>query len=479
VNIAKLRAFGILVSMSAVAVAVTGVFAGSSPAAQKAAPAAGVGCVAKISGRGATFAASAVRAFARGFRDDICGAVGAGDLSFDGNTMVAYNWTGAPTGSGAGITNQKCRSESFGASDVPFFNADLAQFNGPLLAPGSVTCTGVQGFNPPFQPIGAPYPNASDLGSKNIMVFPIAGSAVGLGINLPAASCAPGVPQTQLQFTMDEVSKIYGGEYKTWPQVATATAPRNAWLSGCPVDVVRTARFDRSGTTQIFKNALAKAPHNVRSTSTCVPANDWAFYAQDAQNVVWPDSATSPDAACSDFRTAGVNGTGPLITLCSTTVGAICYGDIADLVATPALKRPNLLNATGATYVSPLSGLRANCNFSAVSPPGSGASGWVNQDPTDTWAVDNAAGNRGDVTYLGTAYPICGLTFGLVYTGLNAGSPTANPISRLTADQRRTLYAFFSYALSSIGQDRLNTVNYASLPTTAVAQIRAGFQSNY
>jgi hypothetical protein len=96
----------------------------------------------------------------------------------------------------------------------------------------------------------------------------------------------------------------------------------------------------------------------------------------------------------------------------------------------------------------------------------------------DTWATDNPSGAHGDVTDSGNLYPICGVTFGLVYTGLADGTQP-NAIAGLTADQRRTLYAYFSYILSSGGQKQLLTSYYQGLPPALLSPIRAEFQRNF
>jgi hypothetical protein len=85
---------------------------------------------------------------------------------------------------------------------------------------------------------------------------------------------------------------------------------------------------------------------------------------------------------------------------------------------------------------------------------------------------------HGDVTDTGSLYPICGVTFGMVFTGLADGTQP-NAVAGLTADQRRTLYAYFSYVLSSGGQKQLLTSYYQAIPTSLLAPIRAEFQKNF
>jgi hypothetical protein len=53
------------------------------------------------------------------------------------------------------------------------------------------------------------------------------------------------------------------------------------------------------------------------------------------------------------------------------------------------------------------------------------------------------------------------------------------PNSRLTADQRRTLFSFFVYVLSPAGQGRLTQLGYAALPGSWLETLRQGFRANF
>jgi hypothetical protein len=110
--------------------------------------------------------------------------------------------------------------------------------------------------------------------------------------------------------------------------------------------------------------------------------------------------------------------------------------------------------------------------------PGSTSSDVVGlNSQNDNWAVD-ATPVHGDLTFQGSQYPACGLTYMLVYAGTSSTGPTS-PIARLTADQRRTLGAYGAYVLSSMGQDRLSSGYFTSLPPEWLSKLRAGFQANY
>ena len=111
-------------------------------------------------------------------------------------------------------------------------------------------------------------------------------------------------------------------------------------------------------------------------------------------------------------------------------------------------------------------------------PPGATASDAVGLDPEDNWGTNNTevngAPNHQNATDLGSKYPICGVTFDLVYTDLDN-----NAITPLTADQRRTLYAYFTFVLSSTAQSKLGTVDYNPLPSSWLEKLTEGFQANF
>src|SRR5262249_18203263 len=134
-------------------------------------------------------------------------------------------------------------------------------------------------------------------------------------------------------------------------------------------------------------------------------------------------------------------------------------------------------NAVNNAYKAPtLAGTTANCSLATLTVPGGGTAGAVGLSASDTWATDNPGVKHSDITFQGSAYPVCQLTFALVYTGLGGGGKA---VARLSADQRATVRAFFTYSLSSLGQQRLAGASFTPLPTSFVDQFRAGFASNF
>jgi ABC-type phosphate transport system substrate-binding protein len=494
------------------------VFAGTTGASV---PTAGVNCQVdgKIAGRGATFQTRAQQAFLAGFTADDCGAV---PDAFSGNDMVSYNvYDGVSatpnlTGSGYGRKSASCRTDAFGGTDIPYNVSQITALDG-AAGTGIVSCNAATGtgfgtaFTPPYEPQnGNPssYPNASDA-TGNLMSFPVAGSAVAIAVNLK--SVCPAV--TSLNLTGQQISLLFGGDILTWSdarlQTGQTTAIKTA-LAACTAGVTRVVRLDDSGTTQIFKNYLGHVDQN-RSTATCDPATVWGTandgtghgsgLAGQSPNYKWPGFTTVPTGAvpptgaaatatCSEIDTGDVNGNNGVLDVCegvvagavsTTGTGTVCYVDLPDLKAYTGCTGTcpgfiaNVRNSTDTAYVSPSSSARANCSFGAIVPPGSNA---VGTDLSDTWATDNASGNHGDVTNTGTVYPICGVTFDLVFSGLSGATGTG-PISELTNDQRRTMYSYFTYILSSTGQANLTSKFYQSLPTALVDQLRGAFQAGF
>jgi hypothetical protein len=96
-------------------------------------------------------------------------------------------------------------------------------------------------------------------------------------------------------------------------------------------------------------------------------------------------------------------------------------------------------------------------------------------NPNDSWATDNASGDHGDVTFAGSGYPICELTYMMANAGLKNGGTA---VAELNYDQRRTLASFLTYILSEPAQAKLSTSYFQQLPSTIVATLRGGVQAN-
>jgi ABC-type phosphate transport system substrate-binding protein len=442
----------------------------------------------EISGTGATFANRAQNALITGYTQDVCGTP----------NMVHYNdaalQPGVQTGSGAGQNATSWRAQMFGGTDIPYDINGLNNLNGPCGT----------GFAKPTSstPLMAPMPDPCTDPEAPVMSFPIAGSSVALAINLQSARDCGGSAIGTLRFNNLQVSRILGGDISHWNNAALRTGGQNAGLANCNVPIVRVVRQDRSGTTQIVKNYLARADSTRAGgtpAATCDTARRWGVQPGsttqpddlnlDPQNRDWPGAPADPPAGvlvnvaatanCTAVHRSASNGAPALLTTLGTTAGGVGYADLADVVAAPALIRPELRNAPNTAFVSAQAGQDANCSFTGLTLPGGGDSALaVGLDPSDSWAVDQPNGHM-DPTLTGTAYPMCGLTFVFVYTGLSDTTAAPDAISRMTNNQRRTLYSYYTYVLSPLGQERLTNINYSPLPPSWLSSLRRGFQENF
>ncbi len=466
------------------------VFADTSSAATPA----GLGCQSsegKINGRGSTYQNILLKEYAKFYGEDFCGSV-AEQFSGDpaGTTMIAYNYpkavTASATGSGNGVKAASCRTDAFAGTDIPYSRAQLEQLNGAPGATGGCSIT----FEPPFEPKSAPFPNANDI-QANVMAFPVGGSSVTVAVHLTGGaggSCPTGTVPTSLKFTPKEVSRIYGGDAQTWNDAELVK--ENPGLSTCTGPITRVVRFDSSGTTNILKQYLIRVD-NERAGAVCKGegnsvVHNWEAYF--TTNTEWPGKQhVGEEGTCSAITTGAASGGPELIAKLKETAGGVGYIDLAEAVGQAGIVLASVQNATGTKFEAPsIGGGPANCLYSSLpAPPGSSNSDAVGLNAEDNWSNNNegyasAPANHENATDLGSKYPICGLTFDLVYTGLNSNNgegKSAN--SRLTADQRRTIYSFFTFILSSAGQEVPGKIHYAPLPSSWLPKLEQGFQENF
>jgi ABC-type phosphate transport system substrate-binding protein len=439
----------------------------------------------KINGRGSTYQILLQEAFKAAYRNDFCGEVGtaSSEQGEAGNTMVAYDYPEAEkasgTGSGNGIKAASCRTDAFAGTDTPYTEAQLSELDGVPGKTGGCSIT----FTPPFQPNSpASWPD-KEAGKEdteaNIMTVPIGGSSVALALNLTAADCGGTAPSSELKFNAKEVSRIFGGAAATWSDSELVAS--NPSLSNCTGAITRVVREDSSGTTNIFKSYLIRA-ENERTTQKCAEGKKWSAYF--TTNTEWPGKQKpGEEGTCSAITNAATSGNPALIAKLKETPDGVGYADLPQVINQPGLIIASVQNATGTSFQTPNIGEAANCNYSVLSLPGAGPSEAVGLDPEDNWANNNEEVNKepnhGNATDLGSKYPICGITWDMVYTGLSNTSGGANPISRLSADQRRTLYSYFTFILSSTAQHGLSSIYYAPLPTTWLGLLTEGFQGNF
>jgi ABC-type phosphate transport system substrate-binding protein len=394
------------------------------------------------------------------------------------NGMVAYNYsnqgTPASNGSGAGLRRVSCRTDEFAGTDLPYNSTQLSQINS---APGFETggsapqygCDTASNLNleatpPPFQPMPpgtAPnWPNPSDStpASKatGLMSFPTAGGAVALAVNLNGV-CSP-VP-TSINLTSAEVDGIMQGTINEWQDSALQATDPILGTDNCAGNITRVVRFDNSGTTAITMFYL----NGIDSSALCQHGTNstWLSIAISSNNSgQWPgqtpagSGCTAPNTGNSVApgpETAGSNGSPPLIGLLDTNTlpvwntttdtytttggeGGIGYAELG-LWPSPlpaGVSFVNVQNAAGTAFVSAgAPGAASNCSISPSTPglPAPGTAPAAVGLATDDWANTQTGTNqKTDVAYTGAGYPVCGLTFDLVFDGMhNETGETASP----------------------------------------------------
>jgi ABC-type phosphate transport system substrate-binding protein len=459
-------------------------------------PPAGLNCVAsdgKIDGRGSSYQEEAQqKTWALAYTQDFCGEVAELPENTErtekdpaGHTMVAYNYPAAKeaklTGSGNGNKGSSCRSDDFTGTDNPYTNQELATvLDGPVAAAGEETaCKEIrEKLHQVFYNPLSPWPNAGDHQAK-IMSFPIAGSSVALPINLKAANCEGHTPPTAINLTGEEASKLLGGVYLHWNEAALVAT--NPGLEHCTAAVTRVVRAltDSSGTTTITKSYFVRV-ENARA-GECGTGVTWQHFFE--HNTEWPEGGEH----CSALVRPTGSGNGEVLAQIKAHEASVGYVDLPQAI-NQGLTLANVRNATNTSFQSPNVGTAANCNYGVLTLPGVSPEEAVGLNLKDNWSNNNEktvaeGGNEkpqhGIATDLGAKYPICGLTWDLVYTHMASSADAEVANSRVTSDQRRTLYSYFTFILSSAGQDLLNEAFYAPLPSAWIPTLREGFQNNF
>jgi hypothetical protein len=249
---------------------------------------------------------------------------------------------------------------------------------------------------------------------------------------------------------------------------AGASIANTSPLAGCTWSggqIQRVVRQDNSGTTGITMQDLGGGTNGtgvftgIDTGALCDTATSgahgWNFYFTQSPNTSWP----APSAACADgsghqaltVSKPATSGSPALIALTKATNGAIGYAELGlwgGFTATPSISFATIESQSatasagignntppGGSFISPGNpGAKSACNPGALGLPGAaGANQAVGLGGQNfNWANDNpnSGANKENITYSGAGYPLCGLTFDFVYTGLqNQAGEVANPVS--------------------------------------------------
>jgi phosphate transport system substrate-binding protein len=253
-----------------------------------------------------------------------------------------------------------------------------------------------------FGATDAPLSNAQIKGMpRRILHFPTVGGAVALAYNLPGLSGT-------LKLTPELLVAIYMGKITTWNDKRIAAANPGVTLPAAPILAVH--RSDGSGTTYLFVSYLSAV------------SSEWKELVGVATSVSWP---------------SGIGGKGNegVAGLVRQTPGAIGYVELAYAVQNNLPVAP-LRNKAG-KFVEP--------SLAATTAAAMGAAAQLAAD-VRTPIVNSPAPD---------AYPICGLTFLLVYQ------------DQKDPGKAKAIADFIGWAMGE-GQGVAEGMGYARLPESVV-----------
>jgi ABC-type phosphate transport system substrate-binding protein len=442
-----------------------------------------------IDGRGSTYQNHLQQETFKKAEETDCGS---------GVPYLQYNYTNAVekslTGSGAGLKAISCRTDDFAGTDLPYSSTQLTEIDGPVgELEGTKAAGGCEpaGFSPPYLP-SAPWPGALDKEAK-LMSFPIGGSSVAIAVNLVAADCKKDAAPGELKFSDKEINRLFAGEVANWEDSEIDKNNPELKTDECDGAITRVVREDNSGTTNILKGFLERVElertNELRSEGECAPTHTWASY-NVSPNTKWPEASEGGTCVAGAIKHSASSGGPALITTLGETPNGVGYADLADAVG-HGLILAKVENAAGngkgeatAVYEAPANGTLANCKYSedVTLPEGGSAEGAVGLGAHENYSNTPAANspeNHVFASLRGAKYPICGLTFDLVYEGQGRDETTA--IEEGTAfgtglkpDQRQTLYWYFEdIVFNPIVQSHV--VDYAPLPLAFLTKEAAGF----
>jgi hypothetical protein len=370
--------------------------------------------------------------------------------TYNADFMTAYNYPAAQdhggTGSGQGRTTLSCRLDAFGGSDIPYSIADFNKING---APGAEATGGLLANCPPAATYVSPFQagGAATDPVGHMMSYPVVGGAIAFAVNLPTACQNTAVGTTPYQFTTADINAIMSGNATTWAGLDPTNDPNLTAANGCNITPTRVVRQDNSGTTQNLFNyfgnpantvdaaaTLCNSPTNdTSSTPQPVPTHTWAdmkneiLFTDVATNASWAGSKSDENniwpsgGSCNNLAIGTGSGTPLLLRKLTTVSGGMGYGDVSDVVHDPGdaatLAIPQVQTSTGGFAAPTNTDGSANCSFASATLPAGGTPDNL-MGINGEWAL-NAASNHTDVSFdhQGSAYPVCALTWELVFQG--------------------------------------------------------------
>jgi ABC-type phosphate transport system substrate-binding protein len=297
---------------------------------------------------------------------------------------------------------------------------------------------------------------AAASGDAEVLVIPVAQTAIAVAANPPAGCQVEEITNRQLE-------RVFNGAIRKWGQILTASGP------GCAgAKLTRVVRPDGSGTTYQLKNYLGLI--NKQPLPCTEGSLTWKglrpIGAEEQPNVSWPESGAGGCSAneLSPVVTAGAKGNAALVEKLNETEGGLGYAALPDLEASRAgdtapvgLQNNGLVRLADATFAAAgVAGKNSNCADAKYKVPADAQIGGGSGENVDWSQVFGAKTNIG-----GTAFPLCTLTFDMALKGYEAAGFSAATATTVTDYLRE-------YVTAKAGQDDIAEAEefYAPLPTS-------------
>jgi len=283
-------------------------------------------------------------------------------------------------------------------------------------------------------------------GGAKLAVVPVAQTAIAIVANLPEGCELEGISNTSLAAVME-------GRLSTWDKVEGTEGT-------CASPISRVVRKDGSGTTYQFKNYLFKLFNKglFCTTGSTEGKATWAdlepIGAGGKPNIDWPESC--PEKTLSAVVRPAATGGGAVVNTVDATDGSIGYASLPDAVANKdagtvilAMQNNGQKKGAEANYAQPNVGTVANCSAIAYKVPKIGTG--LEVDWSQVFGAQPAVG--------GLNYPLCTLTYSLVFNDYSAAG--------FTEGQATTVRDYiYEYIAQAAGQSAINSNYYSAVPST-------------
>jgi ABC-type phosphate transport system substrate-binding protein len=314
--------------------------------------------------------------------------------------------------------------------------------------------------------------NAKTASGTNVLVIPVAQTAIGIVVNPPTNCSIEEITNKQLESVMR-------GNLKIWNKIQTASG------AGCVnAPITRVVRAEGSGTTFQVKNYLSLI--NAAALACTEGGKTWKQLEENGTggkpNIVWPENGIAGCAANAVSPIVTAAGGGGVVKKVNVTEGGIGYAALPDIEKnkgngenkagdTNWIKVQNngvsnkLANAQTASPLEEL-GNSAQCTSTQYPVPTVARVGSANPANADWSQVFGANPNIAGATGNTEAYPLCTLTYDVALT--NYSKAGFSEASEITAKDYLA-----NYLTAEEGQEALEVGGkwYAPLPNPAAASI--------